>query len=125
MHFYIIFLQPQFHRPIVKFATFIHPYFVYFASGLILNFLTSSISIVIPYYILSFKGVAHVYLLKISIIYNKNWNPLSCLLTNCILARSAPQIFSLKDEYTFRFPNFLMISLCSFLARAWFDITAL
>ena len=37
--------------------------------------------------------------------------PLLNLLINCILARSAPQILSLKDDCTFRFFNFLIIGL--------------
>ena len=47
-----------------------------------------------------------------SITHNKNLNPLLNLLINCISARSAPQIFSIKDECTFHFSNFLIITLC-------------
>ena len=36
-----------------------------------------------------------------SIIYNKNLNPLLNFLINCISARSARQILSIKDENTF------------------------
>ena len=45
---------------------------------------------------LSFKGIAHAYLLKISIAHNKKWTPLLNLLINYISARSAPQILSWK-----------------------------
>ena len=45
--------------------------------------------IVLPF--LSFKGIAHAYLLKISITPNKNLNTLSNLLINCVSARSAPK----------------------------------
>ena len=40
-------------------------------------------------------------------------------------ARSTPQILSLKDEYTFRFSNFLIIGLCSSSANSWFGIISL
>ena len=36
-----------------------------------------------------------------SITHNENLNPLLNLLINCISARSAPQIFSIKGECTF------------------------
>ena len=36
------------------------------------------------------------------------------LLINCISARSAPQIWSIKGEYTFCFLNFLIIGLCNY-----------
>ena len=38
------------------------------------------------------------YLLKISITHNKNLYPLLNLLSNCISAKSAPQILSLNPE---------------------------
>ena len=38
-----------------------------------------------------------------SIIHNKNLNPLLNLLINCISAKSAPQILALNDEDTFFF----------------------
>ena len=63
--------------------------------------------------LLSFKGVAQAYLLKISIIHNKNLNPLLNLLDNCISAKSTPQILSLNEEYTFLFLNLLIIALWS------------
>ena len=42
-----------------------------------------------------------------SITHNENLNPLLDLLINCISARSAPQILSIKGECTFfiKFPN--------------------
>ena len=48
-----------------------------------------------------------------SIINNKNLNHLLNLLINCISARSAPQIFSIKGECTFLLLNFLIIGLCN------------
>ena len=48
-----------------------------------------------------------------SITHNKNLNPLLNLLINCISARSAPQISSIKGDCTFHLLNFLIISLCN------------
>ena len=48
-----------------------------------------------------------------SIAHNKNLNPLSSLVINCISARSAPQILSMKGECTFIFLNVLIIGLCN------------
>ena len=62
---------------------------------------------------------------KKSIIDNKKQNTLLNLLNNYVSARSGPQILSLKDEYTFRFSNFLMIGLCNFSANSWFGINSL
>ena len=63
------------------------------------------------------------YLLKMSIItYNKKHIPLFNLLINCKLARSAPQILSLEDEYTFLSFNFLIIGLCNSSANSLLDI---
>ena len=39
--------------------------------------------------------------MHISITHNKKRIPLLNLLINCIPARSAPQLLSIKDEYTF------------------------
>ena len=63
---------------------------------------------------LSFKGAAQAYSFKMSMTHNKNQNFLLYLLINCISARSAHQILSLKDEYTSRFPNFLIIGLYNY-----------
>ena len=60
---------------------------------------------------LSFKGITQAYLLKISIIHNKNLNPLLNLLNNCMSAKSTPQILSLNEEYTFLLLNLLIIGL--------------
>ena len=43
--------------------------------------------LVIVIHFLSFKGINHAYLLKISITHNKKRIPLLSLLINCILAR--------------------------------------
>ena len=62
--------------------------------------LESALVIVKPF--IYFKGTTHAYLLKISLTYNKTRILLLNLLLNCILARSTPQILSVKDECTFR-----------------------
>ena len=41
---------------------------------------------------------------------------------NCISARSATQILSIKGEYTFLFLNFLIIGLCNSSANSFIDI---
>ena len=41
------------------------------------------------------------------------------LLLNCISDFEAPQILSLRDEYTFRFSNFLITFFCNSLANCW------
>ena len=43
---------------------------------------------------------------------NKKGKSLLNLLINCISARSATQIWFLKDEYTFHFSNFPIIGWC-------------
>ena len=43
--------------------------------------------------------------------------PLLNFLINCILARPAAQVLSIKDECIFLFSNFLMIGLCNFSAN--------
>ena len=56
--------------------------------------------------------------------HNKNQNPLLNLLINCIPARSATQILCIKDNYTFRFLNFLIIGLSNSSANCLFSIIA-
>ena len=108
-----------------------YPYFVWFTS-LGICYATSRLSRKVLKYInncsafLSFKGTTYAYLLKISKTLTKNSIPLSYLLTNCISARPAPQILSLKVKYTLGFLHFLMIGLCYFSAIYWFlQLTAL
>ena len=96
----IIILEPWFYWSVVKFTAFIYPYFVSFAIRFIQDIL-KSISTCNAFF--QFKGITHVYFLRISIRYNKKWIPLLNLLINCISARSAPQILSIKCEYTFFF----------------------
>ena len=48
-----------------------------------------------------------------SITHDKNQNPVLNLPINSISARSAPKILSIKDECTFCFSSFLIISLCN------------
>ena len=52
-----------------------------------------------------------MFTLEISITHNKHRNAISYLLINCISAGSAYQILFLKDEYTLRFSNVLVIGL--------------
>ena len=62
------------------------------------------------------------FMLQISITQNKNRNLLLNLLINCISARSTYQVFSTKDECTFRFLHFLISRLCSSSTNRWFDM---
>ena len=79
---------------------------------------------------MSFKGTTSAYYLSISITHNKSRNPLLNLPINYISVISVPQILSLKDEYTFHFSIFLIVSLCISSANShvaklngrWFDI---
>ena len=57
--------------------------------------------------------------------HNKNENPLLYLLIDCISVRSVPQIFSLTDDCTFRFSNFLIVGFFSSPANCWFKIFSL
>ena len=57
-----------------------------------------------------------------SITHNKNLNRSLNLLGNCISARSAPQILSIKGECTFLFSNFLIIGLCNSSANFLLDL---
>ena len=67
-------------------------------------------------------SATHVYLKKISLTHIKKKIPLLNLLFNSMLIRSAPQILSIKDEYTFRFLQFLIIGLCNSSANSLFEI---
>ena len=40
-------------------------------------------------------------------------------------AKSAPQVISIKDEYTFRFSGFLMTGLCKSLGNSSFQMIPL
>ena len=53
---------------------------------------------------------------------NKNLNLLSNLPINCISARSAPQLLSIKVECTFLFSNFLIIGLFNSSANSLLEI---
>ena len=65
--------------------------------------------IVTPF--LFFKETTQAYLLKISITHNKNLIPSFYLLITYISERSAPQIWSLNQEWTLHLLNFLIIGL--------------
>ena len=47
------------------------------------------------------------------------------LLFNCKPTRSAPKMLSIKGDYTFRFSNFLIISLHNSSANSWLGIISL
>ena len=51
--------------------------------------------------------------------HNKNLNILLNLLINCISAKSAPQILSIKGECTFLLSFFLIIGLCNSSANSY------
>ena len=57
-----------------------------------------------------------------SFTHNKNPNPLLNVLFNCISARSAPQILSMKGECTFLLLRFLIIDLCNSYANSLLEI---
>ena len=71
---------------------------------------------------MSFKWTTQAYLLKRSITPNKYLIPLLYLLINCTSARSALGILSLKEEYSFRLLNFLVIGLWSSSASQTFQV---
>ena len=50
---------------------------------------------------------------------NKKRLPLLNLLINCISARSAPQILSIKGDCAFNNCAFLIIGLCNSCANCW------
>ena len=80
------------------------------------KFFWKALVIGIPF--LFFKGITHAYLL----FHNKNLNCLLDLLINCISARSAPQILSIKGDRTLLFSNFLKTALCNSSANCFFEI---
>ena len=63
-------------------------------------------------------------------MHNKKQIPLLNFLVNCISARSAPQILSIKGQYTLRFSNFPVSGFCNSSANShiaktkgrWFDL---
>ena len=57
-----------------------------------------------------------------STTHNKNLNSLLNLLINCMYARSAPQILSIKDECNFLLLNFVIIGLCNSSANSLLDL---
>ena len=96
-------------------------YFVSFPIRLIKNVLTS-ISNCNSF--LSFGRTLHSHLLYISKTQNKKQVVLLNLLINCISARSKPLLLPLKDEYTLRFSNFLVIDSRNSPASCWFSETS-
>ena len=57
-----------------------------------------------------------------SITHTKKQIPLLNLLIDCISAKSAPQILSIKGDCIFLFLNFLVIGLCNSSANSLFEI---
>ena len=101
-----------FHWSIVKFSSFIHPYFVRFANLFLFCFLKSI-------------SIYNIFLVFILITHNTKQIPLLNLLINFIFAKSAQQILSLKDKYTFRLSKFLIFGLCNSSANCQFGIISL
>ena len=98
------------------------PLFTYILFGLQLESLKicwKALVIVIPFF--SFKETTYTYLLKVSMTHHTNQRLLSYPLINYISTRSASQILSLKDEYTFCFPSFLINWLCYSSADCCFE----
>ena len=60
-----------------------------------------------------------------SITHNKNLNPLLNFLINCISAKSAPQILSMKGECIFLLLKFLIIGLFNSRANSLLEIFSL
>ena len=73
---------------------------------------------------LSFKGRTHAYMLQISVTDNKNLNLLWNLLINCISARSAPQILSIKGHFTFLLINLLITVMHNSYANSLSDVVS-
>ena len=94
IHFNVIYFQKIFKRIIIKFTTLINPYFICYFSFEIIFW--NALTIVVPF--LSFIGITHAYLLKKWTAHNKYLFALLYLLSDCISAKSIPQILSLKDE---------------------------
>ena len=63
---------------------------------------------------LSFKGLTHAYLGKISVTHNKYLAPWFLEDDNSILAKYAAQILSLNLAQAFLLLNFLITSFCNF-----------
>ena len=59
-----------------------------------------------------------------SLKHNKNLNPISDLLINCIAAKSKIQILSVKGECTYLSLNFLIIGLCNSSANSLLEIVS-
>ena len=57
-----------------------------------------------------------------SITHNKKLIPLLNLLISCIAARSASQILSTNDDYTFRFLNFQIVGLSNSSTNSLLDL---
>ena len=57
-----------------------------------------------------------------SITHNENLNPLLNLLINCISAKCAPQILSIKGDCTFLLLSFKIIALCNSSTNSLLEI---
>ena len=109
----------QYFRSAVKFTIFSYPYFAVVTMWFFYIF-WNALVIVSPFW--CFNGITHAYLLCTSIAHNKKRILLLCLLINCISAKSALKMLSIKDKHTLRCWNFLVITLCSSEAYFWFNV---
>ena len=117
---------------IVKFTIFVYQYFVWFITRFKILFFKKSFSHCKTFFCLP-KETSDVYLLKMLMTIIKNEVLYYILLINCIFGRSAPQVLSVKDVYTFCFSYFLIIDLCNSAANCrlamsrgrWFEIILL
>ena len=103
-HFNSIVMQPWLHWSIVKISTLIYPCLICSTARPIQKFLQSNWWLF--YLFLSLSWTKHAYFLCISTMNSKNLTPILYLLSNCISARSAPQMVSLKKEYILHFLKF-------------------
>ena len=101
---------------IVKFTIFVYQYFVWFITRFKILFFKKSVSHCNNFFCLA-KETSQVYLLKMLMTIIKNEVLYYILLINRIFGRSAPQVLSVKDVYTFCFSYFIIIDLCNSAAN--------
>ena len=106
----LIIFRNLFKKAYVRFTSLIDPYFIWFLSELSKTF-WNALTIQLP--LLLFEKATQAYLKNKSIAHNKYLIPLLYLLSDCISAKSTPQILLIKDEWTFFLLKFLIICLWS------------
>ena len=74
------------------------------------------------FYLLTFKGLSHAYLVKTSITHSKYLTFLFFEDNDSISAKSAAQILPLNLAYTFLLLNFLITGLCNSPANRSFTL---